>query len=267
MTNSIPPHVQRMLDAFDKPIKRLWEGNVDGRRDHTFARNAALIAAPWDYDGAVVEETREITFLRDFFNIFYECLQSCQALDVVSVLMRQTFTVTPDKHMSTVITFWSESYLNEVYILQLRLRDFVTFAERKYKRDKDFAEPIIEVCKQLRAFIDEHLSPFISSRGRHVHERRYRNIDPELARLAVLNTSIDILDQKDLIETREKAIDEARDWLFRQTDKAAEACWVAFDGACQVLAEGIVTDNDWIIVPLPFKDNPDPFMKDYRADT
>jgi len=40
-----------------------------------------------------------------------------------------------------------------------------------------------------------------------------------------------------------------------------------FDGTCKVLAEGIVTENDWIIVPIPFKDKPEPFLKDYNADT
>ena len=34
-----------------------------------------------------------------------------------------------------------------------------------------------------------------------------------------------------------------------------------------VLAEGIITENDSIIVPIPFKDNPEPFLKDYNADT
>ncbi|MQP76361.1 hypothetical protein CQ393_10725 [Stenotrophomonas sp. MYb238] len=256
-----------MLDAFSKPAERLRKENPKGRWEHTFQRNASLISAPWDYEGGVVDETREITFLRDFFNLFHECMHSCQTMDVISILTRQTLSQTPDEHLTAVITYWSESYLNEVYILKLRLGDFVTYAERKYKKDKDFAEPIVGVCKDLREFAEKQLAPFITTRGEHVHSRRYRNSDPELARLSALDLSINALGQSELKPLREEAVQAATAWLFKQTDLAAEICWGLFDGTCMVLAEGIVTENDWIIVPIPFKDNPEPFLKDCAADT
>jgi hypothetical protein len=251
-----------MLDAFSKPAEKLRKENPKGRWEHTLERNVSLIAAPWDYDGGVVDETREITFLRDFFNLFHECLHSCQTMDVISVLTRQTLSQTPDDNLTTVITYWSESYLNETYILKLRLGDFVTYAERKYKRDKDFADSIVAVCKELRELIEKQLAPFITTRGEHVHSRRYRSTDPELARLGILDVSINSLGQDDLKPAQAEAIRAATAWLFKQTDRAAEICWELFDGACMVLAEGIVTENDWIIVPIPFKDNTEPFLKD-----
>jgi len=263
----MPPNVKRMLDALSKPALRLWKENKDARQEHALARSTSLISAPWDYNEGAVDETREVTFLRDFFNLFHECLQSCETLDVVKVLIGQTLTTTPDEHMTTVITFWSESYLNEVYIFQQRLSSLVTYVERKYKRDKDFAEPIVGVCKSIQDFMNQQLGPFIQTRGKHVHERRYRNIDPELARLAILNTYIDVIGQKEFAPKRKEATDEARDWLFKQTDQARNTCWAVFDGTCQVLAEGIITENDWVIVPLPFKDNPEPFLQDFNADT
>jgi hypothetical protein len=267
VAETLPPNVQRMLDAFSKPAEKLRKENPKGRWEHTLERNASLIASPWDYDGGVVDETREVTFLRDFFNLFHECLHSCQTMDVIRVLTRQTLSQTPDEHITTVITYWSESYLNEIYILKLRLGDFVTYAERKYKKDKDFAEPIVAVCKELRESAETQLAPFITTRGEHVHSRRYRSIDPELARLGVLDVSINSLGQDELKPVRDEAIQTATAWLFKQTDRAAEICWALFDGTCMVLAEGIVTENDWIIVPIPFKDNPEPFLKDYSADT
>ncbi len=267
MTESLPANVQKMLDAFSKPAQELWKEDLNGRREHTQARSASLISSPWDYEGGVVDETREITFLRDFFNLFHECLHSCQTIDVIGVLTRQTLSQTPAEHRTAVITFWSESYLNEVYILKLRLGDFITYAERKYKKDKDFIEPIVEICKQLRAFSDDQLGPFITTRGEHVHSRRYRSIDPELARLGILDVSINSLGQEELRPVREKAVETAIAWLFKQIDRVSEICWGLFDGTCMVLAEGIVTENGWIIIPIPFKDNPEPFLKDYSADT
>lgn len=256
-----------MLDAFSKPAEKLREENPKGRWERTLERNSSLIAAPWDYEGGVADETREITFLRDFFNLFHECMHSCQTMDVLSVLTRQTLSQTPDEHLATVITYWSESYLNEVYILKLRLGDFVTYAERKYKKDKDFSEPIVAICKQLREYAEHQLAPFITTRGEHVHSRRYRSVDPELARLGILDVSINSLGQSELKPLRDEAIQAATAWLFKQSDRAAELCWALFDETCMVLAEGIITENDWIIVPIPFKDNPEPFLKDYSADT
>jgi hypothetical protein len=125
----------------------------------------------------------------------------------------------------------------------------------------------VAVCKELRDCAEQQLAPFIKARGEHVHSRRYRNNDPELARLRILDVSINALGQTELKPVRDEAIQAAADWLFKQTDRAAEICWALFDGACMVLAEGIVTENDWIIVPIPFKDNPDPFLKDFNADT
>jgi len=266
VAETLPLNVKRILDAFSKPAEKLRKENPKERWEHTLERNASLIASPWDYDGGVIDETREITFLRDFFNLFHECLHSCQTMDVISILTRQTLSQTPDEHLTTVITYWSESYLNEIYILKLRLGDFVTYTERKYKKDKDFAEPVVAICKQLREFADKQLAPFVTTRGEHVHSRRYRSIDPELARLGILDVSINSLGQDELKPLRDESIRAATAWLFKQIDRASDICWGLFDGTCMALAEGIVAGNGRIIVPSPFKDNPSAFLKKYNAD-
>ena len=69
MAETLPYNVKRMLDAFSKPAEKLRKENPKGRWEHTLERNASLIASPWDYEGVVADETKEITFLRDFFNL------------------------------------------------------------------------------------------------------------------------------------------------------------------------------------------------------
>lgn len=257
VSRDLPENVSRFLHAFGKPAEKLRKDAA--RNAHADERSFKLIACPWEYDEGVVDETREVTFLRDFFNIFHECMQSCETLDVVGVLVRQTLSTTPAEHSSAVITFWNESYLNEVYIFQLRVYDLLTYVERKYKRDKDFSEPVVAVCASLRKFVNDQLSAIISARGTHVHQHRHRRNDPELGRLAIVNTYVVALDRKDLIPERDKAIDKARTWLLTQVDHFCATCWATLDGVCSVLAEGIITENDWVIVPLPFKDDPSPF--------
>lgn len=261
VAEKFPPNVKRMLEAFGRPADKLMMENPKGRWENTLERNASLIASPWEYGGGVVDESREVTFLRDFFNLFHECMHSCESMEVIGALARQTLSQTPVERAVTVITYWSEAYLNEVYILKLRLADFVTYAERKYKKDKDFAESIQRVCSELQALSEQQLAPFIAARGEHVHSRRYRRVDPELARLSVLDAAINCLGQSELESARNEAIQASTIWLFKQVGLASETCWTLFDSTCMVLAEGIVTDNGWIIVPIPFKDDPAPFLE------
>ena len=53
---------------------------------------------------------------------------------------------------------------------------------------------------------------------------------------------------------RERATAEARKWLFKQIEYWTEFVWVQFDSVCEVLNEGIVTENEWLIVPINYKD-------------
>lgn len=265
MSRDLPDNVARFLRALGKPADRLRKDAA--RNVHADERSMKLIESPWEYDEGVVDETREVTFLRDFFNIFHECMQSCETLDVVSVLVRQTLSTTPPVHMPTVIMFWNESYLNEVYIFQLRVQDLLKYVERKYKKDRDFAEVVGEVCASLRKFLKEQLSAVITARGSHVHQFRHRRNDPELGRLAMVTTYVESLGRKDLIPARDKAIDDARNWLLTQVDHFCALSWQTLDGVCAVLGEGIITEGDWIIVPLPFKDDPSPFINPDSAST
>ncbi len=252
MIRERPSHVARLINALSEPAMRLMENHQ--RHKHTMERVVSLIDSPWEYEGSVVDETREITFLRDFYNNFQECSQSCETLDVARALIAQTLDTTPLEHLDTAITFWSESFLNEVYIFQLRMQDLVTFFERKYSKDQDFASAVAKLVPELRQLISASLGAIVTVRGNHVHHRRHRHTDPELARLTTLTACIEGMGIEELTEQREKSVTEAKAWLMRQVDHYGNTCWALLDGLCMVLNEGIVTEDGALIVPAPNRD-------------
>jgi hypothetical protein len=264
MTQPYPQHVARFLKGFQGYAEKLRNENKDDRNEDTVARMLDLIRAPWSYNRDRAVETKQVTFLRDYFNVFREVLQACESLETIRWLISETLDDPPKDRIVSIVTHWSESYLNEVYIFQVRLLDFLTYTERRYKKDEDFAEPIVRICSEIREFVLKTLKPVIGVRSTHVHNVRKRHIDPELARLDTLNVFIDVLGAAELEPRRVRAIAAATEWLLRETKGVTEICWTLFDGACEVLAEGIVTDNDWLVVPMNYKDDRSPFQVPHR---
>lgn len=168
--------------------------------------------------------------------------------------------VEPERHTVTA-TFWMESYLNEVYIFQCRLLDLITFIQRRYKKDVDFTEFVNEVGDSLTEFVKKELEPLINDRGAHVHQRRHRRADPELARLTQLDTMIDILGHSDLRSVREQSRKDSTKWLATQLRHYSDQCWHLFDEVCRGFSDGILLEIDRIIVPSHLKDDPDALTK------
>jgi hypothetical protein len=216
-----------------------------------------VIESPWDTEFSHIStSSREFGFLRDFWNLFYECIQSGQALDLIRDLASKSVdSIEPERHTVTV-TFWMESYLNEVYIFQCRLLDLIKFIQRRYKKDADFTEFVTEVGDSLAEFVQEQLAPLIKDRGAHVHERRHRRADPELAKLTLLDTMIDVLGRADLSAVREQSRKDAAAWLATQVRHFSDLAWHLFDEVCRGFSDGILLDIDRIIVPLHLKDDP-----------
>lgn len=255
-----PSYVKRYMVALGRPgISRFQ--NDPAVQELAEQRSRQLINAPWDTDLSEVEQTREFTFLRDFWNTFHECTQSCLALDLVRDLSLSSMEqVEPERHTVTA-TFWMESYLNEVYIFQCRLLDLITFIQRRYKKDVDFTEFVKEVGDSLTEFVKKELEPLINDRGAHVHQRRHRRADPELARLTQLDTMIDILGHSDLRSVREQSRKDSTKWLATQLRHYSDQCWHLFDEVCRGFSDGILLEIDRIIVPSHLKDDPDALTK------
>lgn len=226
-----------------------------------------VIESPWDTELSQVGTSREFGFLRDFWNLFHECIQSGQALDLIRDLASKSVdSIEPERHTATV-TFWMESYLNEVYIFQCRLLDLIKFIQRRYKKDADFTEFVTEVGDSLAEFVQEQLAPLIKDRGAHVHERRHRRADPELAKLTLLDTMVDVLEHSELSAARKQSQKDAAAWLATQVRYFSDLAWHLFDEVCRGFADGILLEIDRIIVPLHLKDDPNALLKIQRSET
>lgn len=254
MRSDYPADVSRFLDAFANHAKKLIKEDPKDRNADIDHRITEQIFAPWQHEQREPKETKQTTFLRDYFNCFWEAVMACDHLETIRSLIQGTVpTVLPDRRTRTII-FWSEAYLNEMYIFQLRLLDFLTASERRYKNDSDFAAPMREICTGLRAQVQRQLEPLIKVRGAHVHSGRLRHSDPQLVRLSHLALFVDQLGITDLAAEYEKAATEAQEWLTQQTDYFTTLAWTLLDSTCSVLSAGIVTDNGWLIIPKNYKD-------------
>jgi hypothetical protein len=251
-----PIFVKRYLTAFGSQAKHRWEES-EKHRKLAIERSMAVILSPWEAELSPVGDTREFTFLRDFFNTFQECTSSCRALDLIRTLSSASIRSVEDQEQTAAITYWIENYLNEVYIFQLRLLDLIKFIQRRYKKDPDFTEFVLDVGDSLSVFVKEQLAPLIEDRGAHVHARRHRHADPELSRLALLDVLIDVLGHTDLHDARGEAKKAAKDWLIKLISYSSDLVWHLLDEVCRGFSEGILLDIDRIIVPVQYKNNPD----------
>ncbi|MBA4382576.1 MAG: hypothetical protein C0406_08440 [Sideroxydans sp.] len=241
--------------ALGTPAITRWK-NDQTHRELAEMRSMQVIEAPWETELSTVGVSREFGFLRDFWNLFHECIQSCQTLDLVRDLASKSIDpMEPERHTATV-TFWMETYLNEVYIFQCRLLDLIKFIQRRYKKDADFTEFVTEVGDSLAEFVQEQLAPLIKDRGSHVHEHRHRLADPELAKLTLLDTMIDVLGHAELNDMREQSRKDTAAWLTTQVRHFSDLAWHLFNEVCRGFSDGILLDIDRIIVPLHLKDSP-----------
>lgn len=265
MSREWPNYVQRYLAALGKPAMARWE-NDESHRALAESRSMQVIAAPWSAELTQVGQSREFGFLRDFWNLFHECIQSCQTLDLIRDLASKSVASIEEARHTATVTFWMESYLNEVYIAQCRLLDLIKFIQRRYKKDVDFTEFVTEVGDSLAKFVQEQLAPLIEDRGAHVHERRHRMADPELAKLTLLDTMIDVLGHSELAATRVQSRKDSAAWLVAQVQRYSDLAWHLLDEVCRGFADGILLDIDRIIVPLHLKDDPNALVDIQRSD-
>ena len=248
-----PTDVACFLKAFENHARRLVTDDKDGRIADINARVAEQIFAPWEHNQEKPQEDRQTTFLRDYFNSYWEVVLACEHLETIRDMIQATVSTLPREQQPKVITYWSEAYLNEIYIFQLRLFDFLTATERKYKKDPDFSAPTQEICAGLREQVQKALDPLIKIRGTHVHSGRSRHFDPQLVRLSHLELLVTGLGMGELSSELDEATIEAKDWLQNQTDYFTELAWTLLDSTSHVLAAGIITDNGWLIVRTNYK--------------
>lgn len=86
------------------------------------------------------------------------------------------------------ITHTIGNYLNEIYMLRERLRAFLNFLERRYKKNS-IHKTLKSEIDRLQTLISESLEVIISLRGNHVHEKRYG--DKDLEKLGLLSVLVE----------------------------------------------------------------------------
>jgi hypothetical protein len=79
---------------------------------------------------------------------------------------------------------------------------------------------------------------------------------------------IDVLGHAELEAMREQSTSkETAAWLATQLRHFSDLSWHLLDEVCRGFSEGILLDNDRIIVPLHLKDNPRAFLEMQQSDT
>jgi len=79
------------------------------------------------------------------------------------------------------LQFHIEAFLQEIYILQVRLVQLATFIERKHKKDPRHPR-IKAACPVLQDYVVKATKDMVAVRGSHVHKWRYS--DNQLERLS-----------------------------------------------------------------------------------
>lgn len=255
MERDRPKYIKRYMVALGTPAIIRCQ-NDKAHRELAKNRSLRVIESPWDAELSKVGSSREFGFMRDFWNLFRECIQSGQSLDLIRDLASNSVGSTVAKRNTATVNFWMECYLNEVYIFQCRLLDFIKFIQRRYKKDADFTEFVIQTGDSLAEFVQEQLAPLVKEHGAHVHERRHRLADPELARLTLLDTMIDVFGHVELDAIREQSRKNASAWLIAQIRHFSDLAWHLFDEVCRGFSDGILLEIERIIVPLHLKDDP-----------
>src|SRR4051794_3815970 len=109
MTQFYPKHIARFLKAFRGYAGKLVNENKEGRNEDTIARTIDLIETPWRFDRNRAVETKQVSFLRDYFNVFWEVVLACESIETTRWLISTTLDDPPKDKVVSIITHWSES--------------------------------------------------------------------------------------------------------------------------------------------------------------
>jgi hypothetical protein len=125
---------------------------------------------------------RELFTSRLFWG-FAEIHDSLEMLDDIFFLIGRfpysNTRISKERYLQIVV----EAHYGEIYILQERLRHYVTVVERQYKTDPRHLE-IAKRCKNLRSMVLDRFKGVLQLRNSHVHQMRFS--DEGLDRLKTL---------------------------------------------------------------------------------
>jgi hypothetical protein len=110
------------------------------------------------------------------FDRFFEIDKSVRNLyNTLIYIRRFPFSKTRIER-STYLRYHYENYLSELYILKERMLMFLKIIARLYKRDPN-GENITRITNDISRDFINALSSLIETRGIHIHEERYSDLD------------------------------------------------------------------------------------------
>lgn len=122
-------------------------------------------------------------FANKIFRPLSEILKSLEVIENISVYIRSFPYKRQGISKESFLRYHIENYLNELYILKLRLERYLKILSRAYKRTKR-NDAINKAVESLSSFVQKSFEGYKTTRGYHVHQHRYT--DNDLDRLTTL---------------------------------------------------------------------------------
>ena len=151
------------------------------------------------------------------------------------------------------LQFHAEAFVNELYILQLRLQSLLKFVERQHRRDPRL-DDIKVTCKVLDGFVVESMKKGVAIRGSHVH--KWRLSDNQIDRLNGISLYTKMPNRK--IREAFKAYYESeyrkirkrwREWVASGTDQAQKLVDAYFEEVFKLICD----DTGRLVYPSRLK--------------
>lgn len=118
---------------------------------------------------------REDELATKLFRKYFEILSSYESLNNIIIYIN-SFPYKKKISKYAYLRYHVENYLHELYILEQRLRAYLTDIHKIYKKS-EIKKEVDSTCRKLDAMIIEAFKRYLKIRGSHVHDFRFSNND------------------------------------------------------------------------------------------
>ncbi len=209
--------------------------------------NQLLGSEPTQLTGAKLDREDNL-IVNKLFRPFYEIANSYESIQNIPIYIG----VFPfqEKQVSKVsyIRYNIENYLQELYILRLRLLVYLTTIERAYKKSR-ISEKVSKKATNLKNLVEKMFENYIKVRGSHVHVARYADSDVDrLSLFEVLTKSSDDEFVKNIKLGRELVFREVRKKWKRKIKNDSKEIHKFLEVYFDTIHE-VITENNKLVYP------------------
>jgi len=167
----------RYSEIFITRAKELLEEDLQKNPEYheVFKNRLFGLKGPKQLGGKLTPADVFISKLATGFNEIHDSYYSL--LDIEVYMARFPYSNTRVSKTRYLI-YHMENYLNEVYILQQRLKCYFTIVGRLYRNDRRHQD-ILKTVKTLSSLVQNALEEIVDTRGAHVHRMRFSDEDLE----------------------------------------------------------------------------------------